>query len=156
MIKKPISPNFDHSNRFLTDYILPHQEPRNRLLVTPCFYCWISFYRALRSILLVGVFWTWLIVRDGDKNELKKSHKTRCMKQPQSNIRFTPIYTPWNVDMAKFDLSWEGYLVWQTGLSTLKGDPTDHVNVIKLKWEIIWTGGLPFLPGVPLLHVNRP
>ena len=22
MIKKPISPNFDHSNRFLTDYIL--------------------------------------------------------------------------------------------------------------------------------------
>ena len=39
MIKKPISPNFDHSNRFLTDYILPHQEPRNRLLVTPYFYC---------------------------------------------------------------------------------------------------------------------
>ena len=44
MIKKPISPNFDHSNRFPTDYIpqtlhslmpmLPQQEPRNRLLVT--------------------------------------------------------------------------------------------------------------------------
>ena len=42
MIKKPVSPNCDHSNRFLTDYIpqtlhslvpmLPHQEPRNRLL----------------------------------------------------------------------------------------------------------------------------
>ena len=62
----------------------------------------------------------------------------------------------------KFDLSWEGYLVWQTGLPTLKGHPTYHVNVIKLKWEIIWTGGLPHLswlpclPGVPLLHVNRP
>ena len=23
--------------------MLPHQEPRNRLLVTSCFYCWISF-----------------------------------------------------------------------------------------------------------------
>ena len=31
-----------------------------------------------------------------------------------------------------------------------------HVNMIKLKWEIIWTGGLPHLPGVPHLHVNRP
>ena len=28
-------------------------------------------------------------------------------------------------------------------LPTFKGHPTDHVNVIKLKWEIIWTGGLP-------------
>ena len=40
--------------------------------------------------------------------------------------------------------------------------PTYHVNVIKLKWEIIWTGGLPHLSGlphllwVPHLHVNRP
>ena len=44
----------------------------------------------------------------------------------------------------------------------LYGHPTYHVNVIKLKWEIIWTGGLPHLsrlphlPGVPYLHVNRP
>ena len=42
------------------------------------------------------------------------------------------------------------------------GHPTYHVNVIKLKWEIIWTGGLPHLsrlpdlPGVPHFHVNRP
>ena len=41
------------------------------------------------------------------------------------------------------------------------GHPTYHVNVVKLKWEIIWTGvlshlsGLPHLPGVPHLHVNR-
>ena len=28
-------------------------------------------------------------------------------------------------------------------LPTFKGHPTDHVNVIKLKWEIIWTGGQP-------------
>ena len=40
--------------------------------------------------------------------------------------------------------------------------PTYHVNVIKLKQEIIWTGGLshlsglPHLPWVPHLHVNGP
>ena len=39
---------------------------------------------------------------------------------------------------------------------------TYHVNVIKLKWEIIWKGGLLHLsgithqPGVPRLQVNRP
>ena len=36
------------------------------------------------------------------------------------------------------------------------GHPTDHVNEIKLKWQIIQTGGLPHLPGVPHLHVKRP
>ena len=44
----------------------------------------------------------------------------------------------------------------------MPGHPTYHVNVIKLKKEIIWTGGLPHLSGlrhlseVPHLHVNRP
>ena len=65
--------------------------------------------------------------------------------------RLAWVSSPWNVDMAKFDLSWEGYPVWHTGLPTLKGDPTYHVNVIKLKWEIIWTGGLPHLSGLPFL-----
>ena len=43
-----------------------------------------------------------------------------------------------------------------------EGHPTYHVNMIKIKWEIIWTGGLPHLsglphlPGVPHLHVNTP
>ena len=32
---------------------------------------------------------------------------------------------------------WEGYPVWQTGLSTLEGHPTYLVNVIQLKLEII-------------------
>ena len=54
--------------------------------------------------------------------------------------RLAWVTSPWNLYM-----SWEGYLVWQTGLPTLKGHPTYHVNVIKLKWEIIWTGGLPHL-----------
>ena len=68
--------------------------------------------------------------------------------------RLAWVTSPWNVDMAKFDLSWEGYLVWQTGLPPLpplKVHPTYHVNVIKLKWEIIWTGGLPHLSGLPFL-----
>ena len=82
-----------------------------------------------------------------------------CIPNPTPAGRVTP---PWNVYMAKFDPGWEGYPVWQTGLPALAGHPTYHVNVIKLKWEIIWTGGLPHLsglphlPGVPHLHVNRP
>ena len=64
--------------------------------------------------------------------------------------------------MAKFDPGWKGYSVWETGLPTLAGHPTYHINVIKLKWEITWSGGLPHLsglphlPGIPHLHVNRP
>ena len=38
----------------------------------------------------------------------------------------------------------------------MAGHSTYHVNMIKLKWEIIWTRGLPHLPGVPHLRVNRP
>ena len=64
--------------------------------------------------------------------------------------------------MLKFDPGREGYPVWQTGLPALAGHLTCHVNVIKLKLEIIWTGGLPqlsglpHLPRVPHLYVNRP
>ena len=56
--------------------------------------------------------------------------------------------------MAKFDPGWEGYLVWQTRLPALVDHLTYHVNIMKLKWEIIWTGRLPHLPGIPHLHVN--
>ena len=82
-----------------------------------------------------------------------------CITNPTPARRVTP---PWNVYMAKFDPGSEGYPVWQTGLPALAGHPTYHVNVIKLKTEIIWTGGLPplsglpHLPGVPNLHINRP
>ena len=50
----------------------------------------------------------------------------------------------------------------QVGEVTHAGHPAYHVNVIKLKREIICTGGFPHLiglrhlPGVPHLHVNRP
>ena len=30
----------------------------------------------------------------------------------------------------------------------MAGHPTYHVNVIKLKWEIIWAGGLPHLSDI--------
>ena len=58
--------------------------------------------------------------------------------------------------MAKFDLSWEGYLVWQTGLPTLKGEPhlackrdqikmRDYMDkrVTPPKWVTIPTWGPP-------------
>ena len=36
------------------------------------------------------------------------------------------------------------------------GQPTYHVNVIKLKWEIIWKGELPHLSGLPHLPLVSP
>ena len=82
-----------------------------------------------------------------------------CITNPTPAWRATPS---WNVYMTKCNSGWEGYPVWQTGLPALTGHPTYHVNVIKLKWQIIWTRGLPHIsglthpPGVPHLHVNRP
>ena len=57
--------------------------------------------------------------------------------------------------MAKFDSAWEGNPVWQTGLPALASHPTYHVNVIKLKWEIIWAGGLLHLSsGLPYEFIH--
>ena len=39
-------------------------------------------------------------------------------------------------------------------LQHVAGHPTYHVNMIKLKWEIIWTGELPRLSG--LSHLPGP
>ena len=39
------------------------------------------------------------------------------------------------------DWYWGDNPVWQTGLPTSVGHQTYHVNMNKLKWEIIWTGG---------------
>ena len=82
-----------------------------------------------------------------------------CIKQLTPARRVTP---PWNVYMAKFDPSWEGNPVWQTGLPALARHPTYHVNVIKLNWEIILKcrlphlRGLPHLPGVPHRRFVKP
>ena len=56
--------------------------------------------------------------------------------------------------MAKFDPGWEGYPVSKTGLPAFADHPTYHVNVIKLKREIIWTGRLPHLSELP--HLRGP
>ena len=73
-----------------------------------------------------------------------------CITNPTPARRVT---LPWNVYMAKFDPGWEGYPVWQSGLLASAGHPTYHVNVIKLKWDIIATGGLP---PPPLKQVTSP
>ena len=62
-------------------------------------------------------------------------------------------YLTFNVYMAKFDSSCEGYPVWHTGQPALAGHPTYHVNVIN---GLLQLRGLPHLPEVPHLHVNRP
>ena len=80
-----------------------------------------------------------------------------CITNPTPARRVTP---PWNAFLM-YDKTWPRLrglpgLVWQTGLPALAGQLTYHVNVIKLKWEIIWTGGLTHLPVVPHLHVHKP
>ena len=110
------------------------------------------------------VFWLqpsvlWLCIVTFNNDAKSPPKWIWCITNLTPARRVTP---PWNVYMAKFDPSWEGYPVSQTGLPALTGHPTYHVNAIKLKWENIWTGGLPHLsglphlPGVPHLHVNRP
>ena len=92
-----------------------------------------------------GFLWLPLIIMQSHRQSVFS--RIWCITNPTPSRWVTP---PWNVYMAKFDPGWGGYLVWQTGLLALAGQPTYHVSVFKLKWEIIWTGGLPHL------HVNRP
>ena len=118
------------------------------------------FYTHLPLLLQALVLWHSIVTFNNDaKPPPKWIYRQFSVANPAPAKQVTP---PWHVYMAKFDPGWEGYPVWQTGLPALAGHPTYHVNVIKLKWEIIWTGGLPHLsglphlPGVPHLHVNRP
>ena len=62
---------------------------------------------------------------------------------------------PLDVYMANCHPGWQGYPTWQTGQPTLAGYPTYHVNVVKIKWEIIWKGGLPHQGGY-LTHPGSP
>ena len=112
------------------------------------------FYTRLPLLLQPPVLWLSIVTFNNDAKLPPKSILCELSTaNPTPARRVTP---PWNVYMAKFDPGWEGYPVWQTMLPALAGHPTYHVNVTKLKWEIIWTGGWPHLPGVPHLHVNRP
>ena len=71
--------------------------------------------------------------------------------------RVTP---PWDVYMANCHPGWQGYPPWGTGQPAKAGQPTNHVNVIKIKQEIMWTcrllhlHGLPHLPGVSHLDMK--
>ena len=59
------------------------------------------------------------------------------------------VTPPWDVYMTNCHPGWQGYPTWQTGQPTLAGYPTYHVNVVKIKWEIIWKGRLPHLGRLP-------
>ena len=117
------------------------------------------FYTHLLLLLQPSVLWLYIVTFNNDAKLLPKLVlREFSIANPTSARWVTP---PWNVYMAKFDPGWEGYPVRQTKLPALAGHPTYHVNVIKLKWEIIWTGGLPHLselPQLPIphLHVHRP
>ena len=85
-------------------------------------------------------------------NTAGKCTKFTCLAFELFAMNATParrVTSPLDVYMVNCHPGWQGY-------------PTYHVNVIKIKGEIIWKGGLPHLgrlpqlPGVPHLHVNSP
>ena len=124
------------------------------MLVNHVCWWWMLFYTRLLLLLQPPVLWLSIVTFNNDaKLPPKWILREFSIANPTPAKRVTP---PWNVYMAKFDPGWEDYPVWPTGLPSLAGHLTYHVNVIKLNWEIIWKGGLPHLPGVPHLHVNSP
>ena len=122
------------------------------MLANHAFWRLMLFYTHLLLLLQPSVRWLSIVTFNNDAKPPPKW--IWCITNPTPARRVTPH---WNVCMAKFYPGWEGYPVWQTGLAALVGHPTYHVNVIKLKWEIIWTGELPHLSGLPHLPgPNRP
>ena len=99
------------------------------------FWWLMLFYTRLLLLLQAPVLWLSIVTFNNDaKLPTKWILREFNIANPTPARRVTP---PSNVYMTKFDPGWEGYPVWQTGLPTLAGHPTYHVNVIKLKWEII-------------------
>ena len=124
------------------------------MLANHVFWRLMLFYTHLLLLLQPSVQWLYIVTFNNDAKLVPKLILREFnIANPTSARWVTP---PWNVYMAKFDPGWEGYPVWQTGIPTLEGHPTYHVNVIKLKWEIIWTGGLPHLSGLPHLPWGPP
>ena len=132
------------------DYLMVAKYVNKKMLANHVFWRLMLFYTHLLLLLQPSVRWLSIVTFNNDAKPPPKW--IWCITNPTPARRVT---LPSNVCMAKFYLGWEGYPVWETGLSALVGHPTYHVNVIKLKWEIIWTGelphvsGLPHLPGVP-------
>ena len=116
------------------------------MLANRVFWWLMLFYTHLLLLLQPSVQWLYIVTFNNDAKLVPKLILREFnIANPTSARWVTP---PWNVYMAKFDPGWEGYPIWQTWLSALVGHPTYHVNVIKLKWEIIWTGRLPLLKRV--------
>ena len=125
------------------------------MLANHVFWRLMHFYTPLLLLLQPSVQWLSIV---NFNNDAKPPPKWILREFDVSRIRPRPGGLP---HLETF--TWQNLTpVWRTGQPTLAGHPTYHVDVIKLKWEILWTGGLPHLsglphlPGVPHLHVNRP
>ena len=118
----------------------------NKKKANHVFWRLMLFYTHLLLLLQPSVLWPSIVTFHKDAKPPPKW--IWCITNPTPARRVIP---PWNVYMAKFYRGWEGYPVCQTGLPAMVGHRTYHVNVIKLKWEIIRTGGLPHLSGLPHL-----
>ena len=120
------------------------------MMANHLFWQLMLFYTHLLLLLQPSVMWLYIVTFS---NHAKLPPKW-ILSKFGTGTNLTParwVTPPWNVYMAKFNPGWEGYPIWQTWLSALVGHPTYHVNVIKLKWEIIWTGRLLHLSGLPHL-----
>ena len=109
----------------------------------------------LHSLYVRSGFW-WFLPWDGW--EIYKVLKRTWLAFKLFAMNLTParwVIPPWDVYMTNCHPGWQGYPTWQTGQPTLVGYPTYHVNVVKIKWEIIWKGGLPHL-GDYLTHPGSP
>ena len=69
-----------------------------------------------------------------------------CM---DNHIAFIPPPSIFDIMAIFVEINSEGLFTWRWGTPDRSGNmwwvtpPIYHINVIKLKWEIIWTGGLP-------------
>ena len=142
------------------DYWMVAKHINKKFAGNPVFWRLILSYTHLLLLLQPSVLWLSIAIFNNDtkppsKSTLREFDVSRIGPRLGGLSHLERLH-------GKIDSGWKGYPVWQTGLPALAGTPTYHVNVIKLKWEIIWTGGLrhlgglPHLPGVPHLHVNRP
>ena len=138
----------------LQDYWMVAKDVNKKNAGKPSFWWLMLFYTDLMLLLQPSVLWLSIVIFNNDAKLWPKwIFREFSIANPTPARWVTP---PWNVYMAaKFDPGWEGCRVWQTGLPALAGHPTYHVNVIKLKREIIWTGGYPTLAGY-LTYLGSP
>ena len=113
------------------------------MLANHVFWRLMLFYTHLLLLLQPSVLWLSIVTIN---NDAKPPPKWILREFDVSRIRPRPGGLP---HLETF--TWQNLTpVWRTGQPTLAGHPTYHVDVIKLKWEIIWTGGLPtHLSGSP-------